>query len=42
MDTATQIQFLDKAVCILHSVNILAKGMHPAILPSAKGKYEGR
>ena len=28
----------DKAVCILHSVNTLGKGMYPTILPLAMGK----
>ena len=30
---ATQVQILDKAVCISHSVTILGKGMNPNILP---------
>ena len=37
MDTATQIQILDKAVCISHSANTLGKGMSPSI-PTAMGK----
>ena len=32
MDTATQVQILDKAVCISHSTNTPRKGMNPPIL----------
>ena len=38
MDTATQVQILDKNDCISHSTNILGKGMNPIILPPAMGK----
>ena len=39
MDTATQVQNLDEAVCISHCTNILRKGMNPTILLLAMGKY---
>ena len=39
MDLSTRVQILDKAVCISHSANTLGKGMHPATLPPAMGKY---
>ena len=35
MDTATRVKIAD---CILHSINILAKGMNPTDLPPAMGK----
>ena len=38
MDTVSQVQILDKAVCILRNANTLGKGMNPTILPSAMGK----
>ena len=38
MDTATQVQMLDEAVCISHSANILGKGMNPPIFTSIMGK----
>ena len=38
MDTARQIQILNKSVCILHSINTLGKGMNPIILPPAMDK----
>ena len=41
MDTPTRIQILDKAVCILHSANILEEGINPTILTSAMGKIVG-
>ena len=31
-------KILNKTVCILHSANILGKGMNPIILPLAMGK----
>ena len=34
MYSATQVQILDKAICISYSPNSLGKGMHPNILPS--------
>ena len=37
MDMVTQVQILDKAVCISHSVNTLGKGMNPVILFSVMG-----
>ena len=37
MDTVTQVQFLDEAVCISHNTN-LGKGMSPTILLPAMGK----
>ena len=38
MDTVTQVQILDKADCISHSINTFGKGMNPIILPPAMGK----
>ena len=38
MDMVTQVQILDKAVCISYGANTLGKGMHPTILPPATGK----
>ena len=38
MDTATQVQILDKVDCISQSTNTLRKGMNPIILPPAMGK----
>ena len=38
MDTATGVQILDEADCISHSINILAKGTNPTILPPVIGK----
>ena len=38
MDSVTQVQILDEAVCILHSANILREGMNPTILPLVMGK----
>ena len=38
MDTATQVQILDKNDFISHSTNTLGKGMNPIILPPAMGK----
>ncbi len=38
MDTSTSVQFLGKAVCILHSINTVGKGMNPTILPPAMGR----
>ena len=38
MDTETQVQILDKAVCLSHSVNILEKDIIPSIHPPAVGK----
>ena len=35
---AIQVQILDKAVCISHSVNTLGKNMNPIILPPAISK----
>ena len=35
MDMANLVQLLDKAVCILCSINTLGKGMNPTILFSA-------
>ena len=38
MSTVTQVQILDKALCILHRTNTLGAGMHPIILILAMGK----
>ena len=35
MDTATQVQTLNKTVCISHSAYTVGKGMNPTILPPA-------
>ena len=42
MDSVTQFQILDEAVCILNRVNSLGKGMNPPILPPAVGKIVGQ
>ena len=42
MELVTQVQTLDKAVCVLHHVNTLEKGMNPSGLSPVMGKYEGR
>ena len=42
MNTATQVQNLDKADCISHSTDTLEKGMNPMILPPTMDKLEGR
>ena len=41
METVTQVQILDEAVCILHSANTIGKGMNPTILPPVMGKIVG-
>ena len=38
MDIATQVQILNKTVCISHSSNNLGKDMNPTILSSTSGK----
>ena len=38
MDTVTQVQILDKAVCISHEAYTLGKCMNVTILPLAMGK----
>ena len=38
MDEVTQVQILDKAVCILSSANALGKCLYPTILLPASGK----
>ena len=38
MDLAIQVQILNKAVCISHSVNTLVKGMNSTIFLPAIGK----
>ena len=38
MDTATQVQILNEAVCILQSTNTLGKGMNLIILSPVMGK----
>ena len=35
MDMVTQVQILDKAVCISYSTRTLQKHMNPIIFPSA-------
>ena len=39
MDMTTQIQILQKNVCISHSTNTLGKGMNLNILHSAMGRF---
>ena len=38
IDMATQVQILDKAVCISYSTNIFRKGMTPTSLLLVMGK----
>ena len=38
MELVTQIQILDKAVCISFSTNTLREGMHPSVVTPAVGK----
>ena len=38
MNKVTRFQNLPAAVCISYSANTFVKGMHPTILPPAKGK----
>ena len=38
MDIVTQVQILDKTVCISHSGNALGKAKNPTILHPAMGK----
>ena len=38
METATQVQNLDGAICTSQSANIFGKGMNPTILPSTMRK----
>ena len=38
MNMMTQVQVLDKAVCISHGAKTLGKGMNPIILPLTMGK----
>ena len=38
MDLVTQVQILDEAVCISHSVITLGKGMNLSIFPPAMDK----
>ena len=37
MDSVTQVQNLDEAICISYSVKAFGKGMHPTSLPPAVG-----
>ena len=38
MDTATQVQILDEAVCISQRIDTVEKWMNQAVLPSAMDK----
>ena len=38
MHMVTQVQILNKAICISHSANTIGKGMNSFILPSAMDK----
>ncbi len=38
VDMVTQVQNLDEAVCISHTVNTLGKGINSTIPPPAMGK----
>ena len=42
LDMMTQVQNLNKAVCISQSTDNLGKDMDPTILPPAMGKWQGR
>ena len=42
MDSATQVQILNEAVCFLSCANTLRKGMNPTIFPSAMDKIVGQ
>ena len=42
MDEVTQVQILEKTVCISHDTNTLRKGMNPIILPPVMGKIVGQ
>ena len=37
IEFTTQVQILDKAICVFHGDNALGKGMNPTVL-QAKGK----
>ena len=38
MDAVTQVQILDKAICISYTTNTLGKGTDPTTLPLIIGK----
>ena len=38
MDTVVQVQILNKAVYMPHSINTLGKGINPIILPKVMSK----
>ena len=40
MESATQVQILEKAVCISFCTNAFEKGMNPSFLPAVMGKIE--
>ena len=42
MELVTQVQILDKAVCISLYANTFPKGINQSVLSSALGKYLGR
>ena len=42
MYIVTQVQILDKAVCISYSTDTLGKGMNTTVLPIAMGKIVGQ
>ena len=42
MDLATQVQILNKAVCISYYANTFAKGMNPTVLSTTMGKLKSR
>ena len=42
MDTVTQIQILDKSVCISHGTNMLVKGMKPSFSLQLRVNSRGR
>ena len=41
-ETATWVQILDKAVCILHSSDNIGKGTNSSIISPAMSKIEGQ
>ena len=42
MDTASRVQILEDAVCILHIANTRGKSINPTIIPPSMGRYWGK
>ena len=38
MDAVSQVQFLDKTVCISYDTDVFGKVLNPTILPPSMGK----